>query len=144
MACRPCALVTVRLRRRSLRGYKRIALELVQVLVGLHPEAVHVPLQVILAHLQQVGRDAARLFADLARGDRGSRTTDRRAARGVGAQAVGSGVGVAFLDLNVLGRNSELAGDDLGVGGEVALALATAALCAATAFLWLVAAAAGS
>ena len=46
-----------------------------------------------------------------------------RGARPVGAQAIGRRVGVAVLDLDVLDREAELLGDDLGVGRLVTLAL---------------------
>ena len=48
---------------------------------------------------------------------------DRRRPRGVGAQAVRRGVGVAVLDLDVRDREAELLGDDLGERRLVALAL---------------------
>ena len=82
-----------------------------------------VPLEVVLAGLEQVRGDLARLVADLARGHGRGRAGDRRRAAGVGAQAVGRGVGVALLDLDVGDRDAELLGDDLGVGRLVALAL---------------------
>ena len=49
----------------------------------------------------------------------------RRRAAGVGAEAVGRGVGVALLHLDVRGRDAQLLGDDLRVGRLVPLALAT-------------------
>src|SRR5574341_413045 len=52
------------------------------------------------------------------------RAARRGGARAVGAEPVGRGVGVAFLDLDVVGGNAGLGGDDLGVSGGVPLALA--------------------
>ena len=56
-------------------------------------------------------------------GHRGRGAGDRRRARGVGPEAVRRGVGVAVLDLDVLDREAELLGDDLGERRLVALAL---------------------
>ena len=72
---------------------------------------------------EQVGRDLPRLVADLARRHGAGRAGRRRGPAGVGAEAVGGGVGVALLDLDVLGRDAQLLGDDLGVGRLVPLAL---------------------
>src|SRR5262249_17918901 len=52
---------------------------------------------------------------------------DRRGARAVGAEPVGRGVGIALLDLDVVGGNADLGGDDLGPRRFVALALALGA-----------------
>src|SRR6516165_3916988 len=71
-----------------------------------------------------MGRDHLRLGADLAPGHRGRRTGDRCRARTIGAEPIGRGVGVALLDRDVLGRNAELARQDLGERRRVSLALA--------------------
>ena len=81
------------------------------------------PLQVVGADLQQVRGQLPRLLADLARGHRRGRAGGRRAAAGVGAETVGRGVGVAVLDDDVVDRQPELVGDDLGEGRLVPLAL---------------------
>ena len=75
-------------------------------------------------HLQHIGGDHLRLRLDLARGHRDRGAGDRRRARTVGAEAIGRGVGVAFLDRDVVGGNADLGRDDLRPGGLVALALA--------------------
>ena len=74
-------------------------------------------------HFEHVGGDHLRLGLDLAAGHRGRGAGDRRRARAVGAEPVGRGVGVAVLDLDVVGRQPELGRDDLGVGRLVALPL---------------------
>ena len=71
-----------------------------------------------------MGGDFFGLVADLARRHHGCRTGDGSAAAGVGAQAIGSSVGVAFLDGHIGGGDAQFFGDDLGVGGFVSLALA--------------------
>ena len=90
---------------------------------ALHEEAAVLPLQVVLAGLQEVRRDLLRLVPDLAGGHGRRCPGHRRGAAGVGAQAVGRRVGVAFLDGDVGDRDAQLLGDDLGEGGHVALAL---------------------
>src|SRR5690606_28972152 len=52
---------------------------------------------------------------------------DRGRARTVGAEAVGSGVGVALLDHDVVGGDADLRRQDLGVGRLVPLPLALGA-----------------
>src|SRR5581483_12340658 len=94
---------------------------------ALHVELSRLPLEVLRAAFEQVRGDVARLVADLARGERTRGARGRRRAAGVGAEAVGRRVGVALLDLHVRGRDAELLGDDLRVGGLVALALALGA-----------------
>ena len=81
------------------------------------------PLQVVRTDLQQVGGDLLRLVADLAGGHRRCRAGRRRAAAGVGAEAVGRRVGVAVLDDDVVDRQPQLVGHDLGEGRLVALPL---------------------
>src|SRR5262249_40929633 len=84
-------------------------------------ELARLPDQILLGALEEVGRDLLRLVADLARGHRAGGARGRRRAAGVGAEAVGRGVGVALLDLNRRGRDAELLGDDLRVGRLVPL-----------------------
>jgi hypothetical protein len=91
--------------------------------IALHAEAVDVPLEVVVVDLEQVGSDHLRLRLDLAAGHGGGGAGNRRRARAVGAEAVGRGVGVALLDRDPVGGDAEFGGDDLGVGGLVALAL---------------------
>src|SRR5581483_8959487 len=86
-------------------------------------ETVHVPLEILLVHLHQMRRDFARLLLHLARRDHARGAGDRRRTRAVGAEPVRRGVGVALFHLNLLGRNAELARDDLRVGGFVSLPL---------------------
>src|SRR6185369_4223162 len=57
------------------------------------------------------------------RRDGGRRARDGRRAARVGAQAVRRRVGIAFLDLDVLGGDAELFGENLCVRRLVALAL---------------------
>src|SRR5215471_3037654 len=73
---------------------------------------------------EQVGRDHLRLGADLAAGHCRGRAGDRCRARAVGAEPIGCGIGVALLDGDVLGRDADLARQDLRKGRGVALALA--------------------
>ncbi len=86
-------------------------------------EVVRFPDQVFFGRFQQIGGNLLGLGADLARGDRRGGPGCRRAAAGVGAQAIRSGVGVAFFDFNIGGGNADFLGDDLGIGGLVTLAL---------------------
>ena len=81
------------------------------------------PLQVVGADLQQVGGQLLGLVADLAGGHGGGGAGGGGAAAGVGAETVGRGVGVAVLDDDVVHRQSQLVGDDLGEGRLVALPL---------------------
>src|SRR5262249_22637907 len=90
---------------------------------ALDRELAGLPDQVVLGALEEVGGDLLRLVADLARRHRAGGARGRRRAAGVGAEAVGPGVGVALLDLHRRGRDAELLGDDLRVGGLVPLPL---------------------
>ena len=92
--------------------------------IALDLEAIDVPFQIVVMHLQQVGGDHLRLGADLPPGHGGRGTGNRGRARAVGAETVGGGVGVAFLDGDVFSGDADLGGEDLGKGGGVALALA--------------------
>src|SRR5207247_1380323 len=87
-----------------------------------HTKTVDIPFEVTLVHFELIGGDHLRLGLDLARrhGDRGPR--HRRRARTVSAEPVGRGIGVAFLDHDVVGGNSDLGGDDLCPGRLVTLA----------------------
>ena len=85
-------------------------------------EFARLPVQILLAALQQMSGDLFGLLADLARRHRRSRTGDGSAAAGVGSQAIGSGVGVAFLHRHIGCRNPQLLGDDLGIGRLMSLA----------------------
>src|SRR5438132_5807490 len=73
-----------------------------------HLEFVILPLQIVRAHLEQVCSDLLRLVADLARRDRGGSARGRSAPARVRAAAVGRGVGVSFLDSDVLGSDPEV------------------------------------
>ena len=88
-----------------------------------HVEAAELPLDVFLGHLEKVGGELARLRSDLARHHRDGRTRDGRRPRRIGAHAERRGVGVAFLDHDVLGRDAELVRHDLRPRRLVALAL---------------------
>ena len=92
--------------------------------IAFDAEAVDVPFEVALAHLEQVRGDLLRLVLDLARGARGRGARHRRRARTPGARAVRRLVGVAFLDLDLLRRQAQLGRDDLRVRRRVALPLA--------------------
>src|SRR5437867_1140641 len=88
-----------------------------------HLEFVILPLQVVRAHLEQVCSDLLRLVADLSRRDRGGSARGRSAPARVRAEAVGRGVGVSFLDRDVLGRDPEFLGEDLSIRRLVPLSL---------------------
>src|SRR5438128_12314059 len=90
---------------------------------ALDRELPGLPHQIVVGHLQQIRGDLPRLVTHLARRDRRGGAGDRGRAARVGTEAVGRRVGVAFLDLDVLRRDPELLGQDLRVGGLVALAL---------------------
>src|SRR5262249_60208046 len=72
---------------------------------------------------RRVGAGLGALALVLAARQGGRGAGPRRRARAVGAEPVGRGVGVAFLDRDVVGRQAELGRDDLRVGRLVALAL---------------------
>ena len=74
--------------------------------IALHLEAVDVPFEIVVVHFEHVGGDHLRLGLDLAAGHRGRGARDRRRARAVGAETVGRRVGVAVLDLDVVGRDA--------------------------------------
>ena len=76
-------------------------------------ELIVLPLQVVDAALEQMRGQSSGFVADLASGDGRRRTCGRRAATGVGAQAVRRGVRVAVLHLDVFHRQTELLGHDL-------------------------------
>ena len=92
--------------------------------IALDLEAVDVPFEVVVVHFEEIGGDHLRLGPDLAPGHGGGGAGDRRRARAVGAEAIGRGVGVALLDGDLVGRDADLGGEDLGEGRGVALALA--------------------
>ena len=91
--------------------------------VALDLEAVDFPVEVGFVDFEHVGRDFAGLGVDLSRGQGDGGTGHGGRTRTIGAQAVRRGAGVALFDLNHLGRNAQLGGDDLRVGGLVTLAL---------------------
>src|SRR2546425_7469383 len=70
-----------------------------------------------------MGRDLPGLVARFPRRHRRGGAGRRRGTARVGAETVGSGVRVAFLDLDVGGGGAQLFGEDLRVGRLVALAL---------------------
>ena len=78
-----------------------------------HLEPIILPLQVVDAALQQMRGQVGSLVTDFARRNRGRRARRRRAATGVGAQAVRRGVRIAVLHLDVFHRQTELLGHDL-------------------------------
>ena len=90
----------------------------------LHLETVDIPIQIIRADFEQVGGDLARLVPQLARRLGGGSTPHRGTARAVGAQPIGYSTGIALLDLDILRRDTELSGDDLGIGRLMPLTLA--------------------
>ena len=65
---------------------------------------IAVPLEIVLADLEQVRGDLLGLGLDLARGHRAGGAGRRGRAARVGAEAVRRGVGVALLDLDVARR----------------------------------------
>ena len=75
-------------------------------------------------HSSAVGGDDPGLVADTPGDDCRSRAGHRRRTRAVGAEPERCVVGVAVDDLDVLGRDADLLGDDLGERRLVALALA--------------------
>ena len=110
------ALAAVRARRDVVdqRALLRVALDVPAALL---------PGEVLGPRLEHRGRDQPRLVAHLARDDRDRRAGHRRRAAAVGAEPVRRLVGVAVADLDVLGRDAELLGDDLRERRLVALAL---------------------
>ena len=70
-----------------------------------------------------MGSDLACLGLDLACRLRGGCATDRGAATAIGTQSVRRSIGIALFDLDIFGRYAQFAGDDLCVGGLVALTL---------------------
>ena len=95
--------------------------------VALDLEAVDLPLEVVLVHLEEPGGDHLRLGADLPARHCGRRARDRGRARAVGPEPVGRGVGVALLDGDLIGRDPDLRREDLGERGGVPLPLADGA-----------------
>ena len=93
---------------------RRVALDL--------ERALH-PFEVGHRHLEHARCDDLRLVPHLAGHQRGSGTRHRRRPAAVGAETERGVVGVAVDDLDVLGRDADLLGDDLGEGRLVALAL---------------------
>src|SRR5262249_41683650 len=91
---------------------------------ALDVELARLPLEVALAYFQQVRGELFRLVADLARGKRARRAGSGGRAAGVSPKAIRRRIRVAFLHLHVRGGNTELLGDNLRIGGLVALALA--------------------
>src|SRR5260370_7242780 len=94
---------------------------------ALDAKTIDIPFEIVFMHLELVGGDHLRFGLDLSRGhgDRGA--GDRRRARTVSAEPVGCGIGIAFLDHDVVGWDADLGRDDLRPGGFVALALALGA-----------------
>ena len=90
---------------------------------ALDHEPVDIPLDVVIMHLEEVGRDHLRLGADLPAGHGGGGAGHGGRARAIGAEAVRRGIGVAFLKGDVLGRNADLGRQDLREGRGVALTL---------------------
>ncbi len=84
---------------------------------------VDVPFEVVFVDFEEVGGDFTGFGLDFAGGHGGGCSGGGGGAAGVGSEAVGGGVGVAFFDFDVGRRQAKLFGDDLGVGGFVALAL---------------------
>src|SRR5215472_16500269 len=73
---------------------------------------------------EQIGRDHLRLGADFAPSHRGRSTGDRCRARTISSKTIGCGIGVALLDRYIVGRDADLARQDLREGRGMALALA--------------------
>ena len=108
---------------RSARGHGDLLDRRALLRVALDEPAALLPLEVLGRHLEHRRGDDPRPVADLARDERRRGAADRRRARPVGAEAVGRVVGVAVDHVDVLGRDPELLGDDLGERRLVALAL---------------------
>ena len=90
---------------------------------ALDVEPAGVPFEVLLGRLEQVSGDRACLLPQLACHHGGGGAGHRGAARGICTEPVGSGVGVALLDRDVGGRDSQLLGHDLRERRLVALTL---------------------
>ena len=95
--------------------------------VALDVPAALLPREIVRARLEHRRGDQPRLVAHLARDDRDRAAGDRRRAASVGAEPVRRPVRVAVADLDVLGRDAELLGDDLRERRLVALPLRLAA-----------------
>ena len=91
--------------------------------VTLDVEGALLPLQVGDRRLQHARGDDLGLVADLARHQRRGRAGYRGRAAAVGAQAERGLVGVAVHHVDVVGRDAEFLGDDLGERRLVALTL---------------------
>src|SRR3989454_8106028 len=70
---------------------------------ALHGELSRLPHEVVFGSLQEMGRDLPGLVANFPRRHRRGGAGRRRGTARVGAETVGSGVRVAFLDLDVGG-----------------------------------------
>ena len=92
-----------------------------------HGEAAVLEHDVGFRRLQQVGRDLLRLVDHLVHRLDDGRAADRERARAVGAHAERDLGGVAVDDLDVLDRDAEAVGDELGERRLVALAVAVRA-----------------
>ena len=88
---------------------------------ALDRELARLPDEVLRRHLEEVRGNLPRLVLDLPGGHGGGGAGHRRGAAGIRAEAVGRGVGVALLDLDVLRRDAQLLGEDLRIGGLVPL-----------------------
>ena len=91
---------------------------------ALQHEAVEIELDVVRTGLEQMRGDLAGFLPNLARGPRDGGARHGRRARAVGAEPIRRGGGIAFFDRDHRGRNAGLGGDDLRIGGLMALALA--------------------
>ena len=78
-------------------------------------------LEVADAGFQRFGRDLLQLVAEVAGGAFDADAAGRNRRRAAGAEAGGDLVGVALQDVHALRRHAELLGDELRIGGLVAL-----------------------
>ena len=85
------------------------------------PDPAVADLEVAGAGFQRFGRDLLQLVAELAGGALHADAAGRDRGRAAGAEAGRDLVGVALQDMHALGRQAELLGDELRVGGLVAL-----------------------
>jgi hypothetical protein len=88
---------------------------------ALHGEGTLLELEVVLAGLEQVRGDPARLLDDLLGSLDHGRAADGERPRAVAVEALRRRLGVAVEDLDVLERNTELIGHDLAERGLMPL-----------------------
>ena len=85
------------------------------------PDRAVADLEIARAGFQRLGGDLLQLAAELAGGALDADAAGRDRSRAAGAETGGDLVGVALQDMDALGRQPELLGDQLRIGGLMAL-----------------------